>query len=542
MLWVFTTISFELGGDSILAMQIIARAHQIGLHLAPRQLFQHQTVAELAIVAEVRALSAISQEPVTGTVPLLPIQRDFFAQAQPEPHHYNQAVIVTVNSEAQSELLAQALQALAVHHDGLRSHFFCEAGTWQQVIQSPDAVTVALDECDLSHLPADAQAAAWATAAANWQASLHLSVGPLLRAVRVRLGERGDRLLLIAHHLIVDGVSWRILLTDLVTAYQQLAAGSEVRLPPKTHSIQAWAQQLVALAQSDHFEAERSYWRDVCVPTAAIPVDFAASADGNTVASMEKISIGLDATQTQALLAMATQTYHTQVNEVLLTVLGQTLKPWTQSANVLIDLEGHGRDLDLQSLQDSSAWDVSRTVGWLTTIYPLRLAMPSGTMAEQLRSVKEQLRAVPHQGLGYGMLHYLATEPDPTLVSPAAISFNYLGQVRLDAAPDSQGLIQSLATESVGPLRSPLGDRRYLLEVIALIREGQLQVIWRYSQSVHRRATLETLTQRYLATLRSYLVPPAQPTTAANYTPSDFAAARVNQAQLDQLFSKIRGN
>ena len=533
---------FELGGDSILAMQIIAKAHQVGLHLVPRQLFQYQTVAELAVVAEVQALSAVSQEPVTGTVPLLPIQRDFFTQAQPEPHHYNQAVMVIVDSEAQPELLAQALQALVRHHDGLRSRFFCEAGIWQQVIQSPDAVTVSLDDLDLSHLPADAQAAALATAADDWQTSLHLSVGPLLRAVRVRLGERGDRLLLIAHHLIVDGVSWRILLADLTTAYRQLASGSEVQLPPKTHSIQSWAQQLVALAQSGYFEAERSYWRDMCAPTAAIPTDFAASADDNTVASMAEISIGLDAAQTQALLTMATQIYHTQVNEVLLTVLGQTLKPWTQSSTVLIDLEGHGRDLDLQTLQDSSPLDVSRTVGWLTTVYPLRLAMPSGAMTEQLRSVKEQLRAVPHQGVGYGVLRSLAAEPDPALGSPAAISFNYLGQVRFNAAPDPQGVIQALASESVGSLRSPLRRRRYLLEVIALIRDGQLQVIWRYSQSVHRRATLETLAQRYLATLQSYLAPPTQPAIAANHTPSDFAAARVNQAQLDQLFSKIRGH
>ena len=499
-------------------------------------------MAEWAEIAEVRPTLAISQESVTGTVSLMPIQRDFFAQALPEPHYYNQAVMVTVNSETQPELLTQALQALVGHHDGLRSRFFCEAGTWQQVIQNPDAVTVAFDECDLSHLPADAQTAALATAANDWQASLHLSAGPLWRAVRVRLGERGDRLLLIAHHLIVDGVSWRILLADLATAYRQLAAGNEVLLPPKTHSIQAWAQQLVALAQSGYFEAERSYWRDMCAPTTAIPTDFAVSADGNTVASVAEISIGLDAAQTQALLAVATQTYQTQVNELLLTVLGQTLKSWTQSATVLMDLEGHGRDLDLQSLQDSSALDVSRTVGWFTTVYPLRLAMPSGAMVEQLRSVKEQLRSVPHQGMGYGILRHLAAAPDPTLVSPAAISFNYLGHVRLNAAPSPQAIIQALAPEPVGSLRSPLGRRRYLLEVIALIRDGQLQVIWRYSQSVHRRATLETLAQRYLATLQSYVAPPTQPAIAANHTPSDFAAARVNQAQLDQLFSKIRGH
>jgi non-ribosomal peptide synthase protein (TIGR01720 family) len=280
----------------------------------------------------------------------------------------------------------------------------------------------------------------------------------------------------------------------------------------------------------------------MCAPAAPIPVDFEGDVHRNTVASMKKISIELNAEQTQALLEVAIQTYHAQVNELLLTALGQTLKSWMQSPTVLLDLEGHGRDLDLQNLQDLAELDGSRTVGWFTAVYPLRLELPAGTMAEQLRSVKEQWRSVPHQGIGYGILRHLAAGADPALMSPATLSFNYLGQIRLDSAPETQGLIQSLAPESVGQLRSPLGTRRYLLDVVALIRDSQLQVVWRYSHAVHRRATIEALAQRFRATLQSYLVRPAQPATESTYTPSDFAAARVNQAQLDQLFSKIRGN
>ncbi|MEM6714402.1 MAG: amino acid adenylation domain-containing protein [Cyanobacteria bacterium P01_C01_bin.147] len=530
---------FELGGDSILAMQIIAKARQEGLHLTPRQLFQHQTVAELAAVAAVRLPTVISQEPVTGAVPLTPIQRDLFAQALLEPHHFNQAVMVTLATNVQLPILAQALQALVIHHDGLRSHFSSQDDTWHSIIQAPDAVTVPLDSLDLSHRSPAAQTEALAAAVDDWQASLNLAAGPLLRAAWLRLGERGDRLLLIAHHLIVDGVSWRILLADLETAYRQLAAGSPAVLPPKTHSVQAWAHHLVNLGQSGGFEAERAYWREVCAPATAVPVDFAGDASRNTVASMEEISLGLDAAQTQSLLAVATQTYHAQVNEVLLTALGQTLKSWMQSPTVLVDLEGHGRDRDWQNLPTEQELDVSRTVGWFTAVYPVRLQLSSGTLAEQLQAVKEQLRRVPHQGVGYGMLRHLAAEADPALVSPAVISFNYLGQVRLDAAPEPDGLIQSLATESVGQLRSPLGARRYLLDVIALVRDGQLQMIWRYSRAVHRRATIEAIAQRYQAALQSCLATPAP---EAAYTPSDFAAARVNQAQLDQLFSKIRGS
>ncbi|MEM1311441.1 MAG: condensation domain-containing protein, partial [Cyanobacteria bacterium P01_H01_bin.153] len=491
-------------------------------------------------ISEVRSTPAVAQEPVVGTVPLTPIQEDFFNQELPESHHFNQAVMVTVTA-VQLPMLAQALQALAAHHDGLRSRFFRQDDLWQSVIQAPDAVTVPLDDLDLSHLSPDAQSAALATAMGDWQASLNLAAGPLFRAVLVRLGTLGDRLLLLAHHLIVDGVSWRVLLADLATVYQQLTERNSVTLPPKTHSVQAWVHQLAALGQSGYFEPERAYWRSVCAPAVPVPVDFEGDANRNTVASVEEVAVGLDAAQTQALLETVTQTYHAQINDVLLTALGQTLKSWMQSATVLVDLEGHGRDLDLQDLQDLAGLDVSRTVGWFTAVYPLRLEIPAGAIAEQLRSVKEQLRSVPHQGMGYGILRYLAAEADPALNSPAAVSFNYLGQIRLDGTSENQSLIQSLATESVGQLRSPQGTRRYLLDVIALIRDGQLQVIWRYSRNQHRRATIEAIAQRYRATLQSYLGQPTHSSAEAAHTPSDFAAARVNQAQLDQLFSKIRG-
>ena len=219
--------------------------------------------------------------------------------------------------------------------------FSCQDGLWEQVIQVPDAVTVPLDDLDLSHLSSETQAEALAAAVNTWQASLNLAAGPLFRAALLQLGERDCRLLLIAHHLIVDGVSWRILLEDLETAYRQLAAGKRSPFTgQRPIQFRPGQNQLLTLGRSGYFEAERSYWRDVCAPAAALPVDFEGDAQRNRVASMEEISFGLDADQTQALLEVVTQTYHAQVNEVLLTVLGQTLKSWMQSPTVLIDLGG----------------------------------------------------------------------------------------------------------------------------------------------------------------------------------------------------------
>ena len=563
---------FELGGDSILGMQIVAKAHQSGLRLTPRQLFQNHTVAELAAVAEVRSPTPISQDVVTWAAPLTPIQRDFFAQELPEPNHFNQAVMVSVATDVQPQILEQALQQLALHHDELRSRFFQQDNEWRQVIQAPEEVAVPLDNIDFSNVPTDFQATAFETAVNRLQASLNLANGLLFKAALLHLGEKsanrssaleGHRLLLIAHHLIVDGVSWRILLEDLETAYHRLAAsngeqGERAILPPKTSSFQSWAHQLVNLAQAGMFDAERSYWREVCAAVASpLPVDFEGGAGTNTVVSLDEIATVLDADQTQKLLKGDPQGFNAQVNEILLTALGQTLKSWTQSSTVLIDLEGHGRQLPLQDLQDlqisidgmvASDIDVSRTVGWFTAIYPLQLTVPNGTIADQLKSVKEQLRSVPNRGIGHGILRYLAPFPDPALISPAEISFNYLGQISLGQssldqahAEEPQRFIQALAAEPVGLLRSPLGKRRYLLDVIALIRGGHLQIIWRYSRQVHRRATIEAISQRYVATLRSHIAYFTQPSIEETYTPSDFAAARVSQAQLDQLLSKIRG-
>ncbi|MEM9008395.1 MAG: amino acid adenylation domain-containing protein, partial [Cyanobacteria bacterium P01_F01_bin.86] len=575
---------FELGGDSILGMQIIAKAHQVGLHLKPRQLFQYQTVAELATVAEVRSHTPISQDAVTGSVPLTPIQRDFFDQDLPEQHHFNQAIMVEVAADVQPQFLERALRQLVVHHDGLRSCFFQQDGKWQQVIQAPDAITVPLDEIDLSGVASDIQATALERATNKLQASLNLAAGPLFRAALLRLGGKDDRLLLIAHHLVVDGVSWRILLEDLATAYHQIADDCErdgdTLLPPKTQSFQSWAHQLSSLAQAGVFDAERPYWQQACAVEAfSLPMDFEGDVAANAVASVDEIVTTLDAEQTQKLLEGVSQHYNAQVNEVLLAALGQTLKAWTHSSTVLIDLEGHGRQLSVQHLPMladgvvAREMDVSRTVGWFTAVYPLKLMIPAGAIADQLKAIKEQLRSVPSQGIGYGILRNLASSSDPALVSPAQISFNYLGQINLLSTPDAASvkrdvsrydtsasslaphppiptfprpsvtpLFHSLVTEPTGQLHSPLGRRRHLLEMIALVREGQLQVIWRYSRQIHRCNTIKAIAQRYLATLRSYITDGHQPTVEEKtYSPSDFAAARVNQAQLDQLLNKIQG-
>ena len=521
---------FDLGGDSILGMQIIARAHEIGLHLTPRQLFQYQSIAELAAMAEAETPEGPSQEPVIGPAPLTPIQQDFFAQELPEPHHYNQALLLDVVPGLLAEIIKCALQHLTQHHDALRLRFHGQDGVWQPVHAAPHEVNVPLHEIDLTALADDERQAAFDRAVHDLHSGFNLSDGPLLQGALMHLGPAsGDRLLLVAHHLVIDGVSWRILLNDLGLAYRQLIVGEEVNLPPKTTSFQTWAQHLQDSRQSTTLSAQRPYWLAACAAVSRLPVDAPHGQAANTVATLEHITVSLSAEQTRVLL----QDVPARVEEVLLTALGQTLSQWGQATTLLIDLEHHGR----LSPVDDPTIDLSRTVGWFTNGFPLRLSMHPGSVAEQLTSVQEQLRDVPHQGSGYGILRDLASPADVNLISRAEISFNYLGHLDISG---EHSLFRGLATESVGALRSAAGKRRYVLDVVALIAAGQLQIVWRYSRHLHRPDTIEQLAQRHLTALRSILAYGQAPQPqASGYSPSDFSAARVNQAQLDRLLSKL---
>ena len=529
---------FELGGDSILGMQIIARAHEIGLHLTPRQLFQYQSIAELAAVAEAAIVDAPSQEPVTGPAPLTPMQHDFFAQDLPEPQHFNQALLLEVDLGLRVDSLAHALQHLTLHHDALRLRFHRRDGKWQQVHAAPHEVRVPMHEIDFAEVSDDERQAAFDKAVHDLQTGLNLSAGPLLQGALIHLGPiRGDRLLLVAHHLLVDGVSWRILLDDLSTAYRQLTAGEAVHLPPKTTSFQTWATHLWDNRQHAALSAQRPYWLTACATPSRLPVDAPHGYATNTVATLEQITVRLSAEQTRVLLEALPQAYQTRVEDVLLTALGQTLSQWGRTTTLLIDLEHHGR----LSPVEASTIDLSRTVGWLTSVFPCRLVMSPGSVAEQLQSVQDQLRDVPHQGTGYGMLRYLSSPADADLLSHAEIAFNYLGHLDMSTERVSgHTFFRGLARESVGALRHAAGMRRYVLEVVALIAAGQLQIVWRYSRHLHQPGTIEQLAQRYLTALHSILAygQERQPRTAS-YTPADFPAARLNQAQLDRLLSTL---
>jgi non-ribosomal peptide synthase protein (TIGR01720 family) len=494
---------FELGGDSVQSIQIIARANQAGMQLTPKQVFEHQTIAELAAVAGKGKTIAVEQSIVSGEAQLTPIQRWFFEQQPAEVNHYNQALMFNVRQRLDVRLLKQVIAGLLEHHDALRLRFDQMDGNWRQWYVAPEAGASeeVFKYIDLHAVSEAEQATAITAAAEEVQRSLNLATGPVLRIALMDLGEgREERLLIVIHHLVVDAVSWRILLEDLQCGYDQLRRGEAVNFPAKTTSCKNWAEALSKQSQTEEIRRELDYWLEMTRPeaAAALPVDNEQGL--NTMAFQRSVDVKLDAELTRQLLQDVPATFNTQINDVLLTALACAFERWSGSASVLVDVEGHGREEIVEGI------DVSRTVGWFTTIYPTLLEAGVEDLGETLVRTKERLRAVPRRGIGYGMLKYLNADPSifnqlRKTVDPQ-VSFLYLGQFD---QPLAQLNLFTEAEESRGMDHSGAIRRPHLIDFSAYVADGQLLIKLAYSEQVHERPTIERLAQNYLDALRSLI-------------------------------------
>ncbi len=527
---------FQLGADSIMSIQAVARAHSANLHLPPSLIFQNPTIAQLARIATWRRAAQAEQGAVTGAVALTPIQELFFAADSPEPHHFNMSAMHVVGGDLDAPRLRTALRHLLVHHDALRLRFVKSADGWSQSCAPPPLPAEAGDDdpafaiVDLGHLMGSAQAAALTERASALQARLELTRGPLLRMIYFTLGAgRPGRLLIVVHHLIIDGISWRILLEDLETAYGQLAQGAAVALPSKTTSFQHWAQWL-----RDHgarvTQAERAFWHALALtPAPELPGDLGPEPE-RADSHLTQLSIALTREQTEALLRSAPAAYQTQINDLLLTALAQTLAEWTGSPDCRFELEGHGREALSEEL------DPSRTIGWFTSVFPVHLVLRGDDPGSRIKSIKEQLRRIPNHGIGYGILRYLLKDPLLQQMPQSALCFNYLGQA--DSLTESaQGLIRAVAPESIGPLHSARMQPLHRIHVDGIVFDHQLRFDWIYSADSYARGTIARLAQTY----RMHLVGLVEHcvTTAGGFTPSDFPDAGLSQSELDELVAEL---
>ena len=504
---------FELGGDSIISLQVVSRARRAGILLTPKDLFQNQTVEKLARVARQAEVAVADHAPVTGACQLTPIQRWFFEEPISQRNHWNQALLLQPQVPLQARWLAPALNALVAHHDALRLSFADGAARHLDVAALPA----------LFYPAQAADAAALAQICAQAQASLDLRHGPLLRATLIELADGSQRLHLVIHHLVVDGVSWRVLLEDLQLAYEQQQNGTAISLPGKTSSYQAWAERLQGYAQGPALAAEYAYWQRELVG-----LDGDLPRDGDGAPAFAVVETRLAPVLTERLLKQAPAAYRTQVNELLLTALARVLCAWTGTASALVQLEGHGREDLFDEL------DLSRTVGWFTSLYPLKLT-PAADLGSAIKTIKEQLRQIPGKGLGHGLLRYLGTPAQQAAMAaltPARVTFNYLGQ--LDASDDTQALLR-LASESAGASQAadaPLGN---WLNIDGQVHDGQLGMTWAFDRQHFQPATVERLASAFEEQLREIVEHCA---TSTGFTPADFPLAALDQTQLDRLVAQ----
>ena len=519
---------FELGGDSILSLQIVAKSKEAGFYITVKDIFDKPTISGLSTIAKTVSTIVAEQGEIVGSVPLTPIQHWFFEQNMPNPHHWNQTMLLATQTQLDQEALQKAVLYLYQQHDSLRLRFTATPFGWEQINAPFTQYSDAFVSVDLSIISDQLLSQTIEKHANDWHRNFDLGSGPLFRLIYFDCGpQRQDRLLLLAHHIIIDSVSWGIILADLQMAYQQIVKGQAVNLPEKTTSYKYWAEQLVAFARSEKLFQEQAYWfhpqRQNIQP---LPID--QNFPSNLVVHSKHIIVSLSEDETSALLRDVPPVYNTQINDILLTALAQVIGKWSGEPRLLVNLEGHGREHIFEDV------DISRTVGWFTSIYPVLLDLRQANgSAEAIKAVKEQLRQVPQRGIGYGVLRYLARiEP---LVTDAQISFNYLGDFS-QVAPEYSPLFA--VPEPSGSVSDPQSPRAHLIDIIGRIQNNQLSVNWTYNHNLHAHETIYALAKSYIAALQKLINHCLTP-NAGGFTPSDFPEANLDQAELDSFLSKM---
>jgi non-ribosomal peptide synthase protein (TIGR01720 family) len=496
----------ELGGDSLIGVQVIARANEAGLHLTSQQLFQHQTIAELAAVEGTVSIRA-DQGLVTGDVPLTVYQQWFFSREFVDSNRWNHIALFEVLQEMAPVSVREVVQHLLIHHDALRTRFVNDGAAWRQTIAAPDEGIDPFVYVDLSSLPAAKRKATLECVGDALQGSLDLARGPLMRVALFKLGAgEPGRLLIVVHHLVLDGPSIPILLEDIQTAYRQLDSGEKVQLPPKTTSIKRWSERLNAYTRSDALHPDLDYWLGLpWDEISSLRVDHPQGRERNTYASQQSIIARLSVEETEALLRDVPAAYNAQAIDVFLTALVVAITEWAKSPWLALRVGESGR----QVIPDAEDLDTSRTIGWLTLNRRFVLHYDGvGDLVGALESIREQIERTPNQGTGYELLRYCGADDVIEKMrripeSKFDVGFNYMGQH--EGRELGQSDLLTPAFEAPGMWLNPRNIRPYLLRCPVFVSGGRLIVRWMYSKNVHRPATIKGISQRFLEVLRSFI-------------------------------------
>ncbi|WP_026475839.1 non-ribosomal peptide synthetase [Alkaliphilus transvaalensis] len=518
---------FTLGGDSIKAIQVSARLQRYKLKLETKHLLLNPVIKEVSKFI-VEGYKEVNQGPVVGEVKLTPIQKWYFDRNFTEGHHWNLSMLLRGKTVFSEEGIVKVFKKLMQHHDLLRTVYELNGDEVVQKIQSIES-DVSLKVYDFIN---EVNYGTKLKEKANEiQSSIDLRNGPLLKLALFKTQD-ADYLLIAIHHLVVDVVSWRILLEDFNAAYSQFVKNEEVKLPPKTNSFMQWASEINAYANSKVFLEEVDYWKAIeRNEIIEIPKDYQIEA--NLVKDEKMLTTSLNREETEKLLRKVNQTYNTEISDILLTSLGLAMRKWIGGNKILINLEGHGRE-------SINEMDVSRTVGWYTSMYPVIFDFSDeGDLVYQIKTVKETLRKIPHKGIGYGLLKYLTSpENKKELVFNLMpeVSFNYLGQLDNELNTD----VFELSDLSKGDEFSPNGERTHSIEINGLIINGEFVINLSFNKHQYNEATINNLLSDFKGYLEE-IIQHCLDKKDIELTPSDITAKKLNIKDLDHVVRELEG-
>ncbi len=479
---------FELGGDSIKAIQLMSRAKKAGIYFKINDVFKYQTIQELSENLK-SGVNVISEEGLlAGRSGLLPIQQEFFETKHPRPNHYNQSAFLSIPKGLTDKQLSQAVSRLIHHHDALRFQYHISEDSIEQSYGDvyPEVAIVHTDE----NRTVDA-------IRTQYQESLDIEKGEVCRFVLIRTKESTDYLFIVIHHLCIDGVSWRILVEDLELLIKGAQQDQAVTLTTKQTSYRQWQLRLKEYANVIAESGELNYWKEILSHYKPFPKD-RSSAGLLTYFETGTYEHVLDSSATHALLHEVHQAYTTEINDILLSALGRTLGKWSGFSEMVIAVEGHGREELFKDV------DVSRTLGWFTSIYPVPLKRYEH-IDQQLQETKDTLRDLPNKGIGYGVMRYMAKKKEVRACLDkdySTILFNYLGS--FDNSLTHEGLFSYAADTREGDI-SPYNTNKSDIAVNSMIVDGELRTSWSFNKNCYDPETIQVLAKDYENALESII-------------------------------------
>lgn len=522
---------FAVGGDSIISIQLISRARQAGMQLTAKDIFKHPTIKQLAQVTKQAAnQQEIKLSKPIGEVMLTPVQAWFFEQNNPDTNYFNQASTFVAKDHLDVKILQQAVDAVIERHDAFRLRYKLQNNVWKQwYSENAEAYKVTVEEIFVTAGNGLSFSQQLVKHCDHLQSHLNIETGPIIRVALISGNpDQKQRLFITVHHLVIDGISWRILCEDLQNAYRRLQKGKDVQLPMKTSSYKSWADALKAYGDDTNREVEWQYWLETVSNVPSLPTDESLPCIYNS--DFEAVVCALSEFETEKLLHKVANAYNTQINDILLSGLSLALYNWNNITDILIHLEGHGRE------ECVGAIDISETIGWFTSIFPVRLQTNFQHLGQHIKSIKEMLRNIPNKGIGYGILRYMTQDSriqDLAKGDNAQISFNYLGNFSSEEGDDAllpaKGILQA-----IGSSVSMRNKASHVLNINGVIHEGQLKIYLAYSKKHFHQARIEVLGKCYKDGL-SAIIEHCSTAKTTQYTPSDFPLAELRQDFLDTI-------